>query len=123
MRWCQYKVRRLAAETVLSEAGAQSCFISLTVKQCVIVSQSMLAGEEGISAGSGRMAAIFSCVRVIVVLEFSGRHLYLVVPSAITYCLSMMAVKVASAVVARTISPAIKSGGALHLSEEASTGC
>ena len=114
-------MRQLASETVLSEAG--SCCILSSVKQRVIVSLSISAGEEGISTGSGRMAVMLPCVRVIFCLELSEQHFYLVVPLAIKYCLLTMSMKVASAVVALMISPVIKSRGSLYLSKEASMGC
>ena len=48
-------------------------------------------------------------VKVIVLVELRGRHLYLVVPSAIVYCLSMRTMDDWLLMDARTMSPAMNS--------------
>ena len=75
---------------MLSDSGNHICFISSSVRQCVIISLLMSVGEDGISVGSVRIARISFAARVTVVDELSGRSMYLRVTSAIAYYLSMM---------------------------------
>ena len=90
-QWYQYRVWRLGSETVLSKSGDHICFISSSVRQCVIISLSTLVGENGMYVGLGCITTILFTVRVTVVDELSRRILYLKVPSAIAYFLSIMA--------------------------------
>ena len=67
---------------------------------------------------------ILFAVRVTVVDELSGRILYLKVPSAITYCLSMMAMVGMFSTWALMMLPAMNRAVVLsHLVKVASTNC
>ena len=110
--------------TVSSKLGDHSCSVSFSEKQCVIVSLSTPAGEDGMSAGSGRMATMSFAVKVIVFVELSGRHLYRVVPSAIVYCLSIRTMDDLPLMEARKMLPDMKREWlALYLLKGLSTNC
>ena len=87
-------------------------------------SRSTLLGEDGMSVGSSWIVMISSAVKVTVVDELDGQVLYRLLPSAMVYCLSMMAIVGELSIVALTMPPTTRSDEVVaHLVKGASTNC